>query len=314
MPALLSLSLAPSIGAILLSTFICLVLCGVSIHQFFLYMRQFPSDRMVIKGLVIVVMIINVIHTVAPMHACFHYLVTTHAYERKSRSHVTLNKVLSKAWLISASECFFAYRVYLIGFKSKCIACIAVACLLAGNAVCIATTMKGFEIRTLPEFTEKTRGLTVAYLALGATGDFLLSCTIFVSLYRSRANHARSSVLGVLILYVLNTGLLNSTMQGVSTVTAIVYPAALYYAAIALLFVSRGIRIFNDQPFGREIISRANRLATVERWNVPQVQDDMMPPVINVKVVAEIEVHGRSDTDSSSDYDPKPLPPVGHGS
>ncbi|KAJ2992245.1 hypothetical protein NUW54_g7982 [Trametes sanguinea] len=262
------------------------------------------------------------------------------------------------AWLISASECFFAYRVYLIGFKSKLIACVAVACVLAANgmlinlttipihpevprvchvAVCIVTTTIGFENRNLSEYAEKTRVLTVAFLALSASCDYMLSGTIFVSLYRSRAKHARhvhpSSVLGVLLLYVLNTGLLVGSVSelcvrhtgiyadpGVIQYNAgnsnnHVYPITLFSVLNSRqLFVSRGIRIFNDQPFGREIISRANRLATVERWNVPQAQDDMMPSVINVKVVAEIEVHGRGDTDSSSDYDPKPLPPVGHGS
>ena len=38
------------------------------------------------------------------------------------------------------------------------------------------------------------------------------------------------------------------------------------------LLVSRGIEIFDQgSPLGTNIIARANRLATAERWNVPQV-------------------------------------------
>ncbi|KAI0746604.1 hypothetical protein C8Q80DRAFT_1176147 [Daedaleopsis nitida] len=36
------------------------------------------------------------------------------------------------------------------------------------------------------------------------------------------------------------------------------------------LFLTRGIEIFDNTNLGAHIITRAKRIATVERWNVPQ--------------------------------------------
>ncbi|KAI9059829.1 hypothetical protein FKP32DRAFT_1679521 [Trametes sanguinea] len=305
LPAPATISLAPNIGALAIGTFFSLVLYGINAHQFYQYMRQFPKDSLIIKGLAVTVMIFNTLHTIAPMHACYYYLVTNYAQPAALLSGVwSLNLVSTLAALVVfASECFFACRVFLIGFKSMFIAGVA----LAGTT---AVTTKAFQFDTFAEYRERTKVITILSLALTSLGDHLLAGTIIVALHKSRASHA-------------------SITLGVAAILAIKYPFDLYYAAVGLvsaklytvtlfsvlnsrqLFVSRGIRVFNDEPFGRDIISRANRLA-VERWNVPQVQDDSIPPVINVKVVAEIEVHGQKDSDSTKDFDSKGLPSSDH--
>ncbi|CDO75135.1 hypothetical protein BN946_scf184772.g2 [Trametes cinnabarina] len=135
-----------------------------------------------------------------------------------------------------------------------------------------AVTVQGFRFEQLSTFGEKTKLATILTLALAALGDYLLAGTIIASLYRNRATRAS----------------LNARN----------------------LMVNRGINIFSDnsESYGRNILSRVNRLATAERWNVPQAPDDGLPPVINVKVAAEIEVHGQSDGDSIRNYDVKGLP------
>ncbi|OJT15109.1 hypothetical protein TRAPUB_8366 [Trametes pubescens] len=51
------------------------------------------------------------------------------------------------------------------------------------------------------------------------------------------------------------------------------------------------------------ILSRANQIAAVEQWNVPRAPE--APPVINIKVAAEIDTDGQSDRESRSGYERK---------
>ena len=99
------------------------------------------------------------------------------------------------------------------------------------------------------------------------------------------------------------------------------------------LLVSRGVDVFDAGTFGSGIITRANRIAAVERWNVPQVclsarylrlshlltrtiadtlnlelvqaADDVPPAMIDIKVTTEIE---GTDSAAASQADGK----VGH--
>ncbi|KAI0324255.1 hypothetical protein GY45DRAFT_1331733 [Cubamyces sp. BRFM 1775] len=71
------------------------------------------------------------------------------------------------------------------------------------------------------------------------------------------------------------------------------------------LLISRGVAIFDtsDTLFERNIITRANHLAAVERWNVPRVPDGT-PTKLNIMVAAEVEVDGKSQpADDSGDID-----------
>ncbi|KAI9056766.1 hypothetical protein FKP32DRAFT_1681934 [Trametes sanguinea] len=323
-------SLDGTVGAYALGTFVSLILYGICTHQFYRYMRQFPTDHWMIKGLVstmavIGVMILETLHSIAPMHTIYYYLVNNYANPLALADGVwSLNVIPTlAAMIVLASECFFARRVTLIGFWSKLIATVAVSCLLAGSGLSIALTVKAFQIKDMLLFGEKAKVLAILSLALDAIGDCLLAGAIIAALRQSRDRHAISSISEVAELYILNTGLLVGILQAIGAILAIRYPLKLYYAAHAMvvirmygvtllsvlnsrkLLLSRGIRVFNDETFGRSIISRAHRLATVERWNVPHNPEDTTPPVISVKVAAEIEVHGQSDSDLNGHYDLK---------
>ncbi|KAI8969362.1 hypothetical protein BD414DRAFT_280056 [Trametes punicea] len=321
-------SLDSTIGALALGTFISLILYGVSVHQLYQYLRQFPSEKWTIKSVVIGVMILETLQTIAPIHACYYYLVRKYDRPDAIQTAVwSLNIIPGiAAFIVLVSESFFARRVALIGRKSQVLAAFAVLCLLVGNALSLAIAVKAFQIMNIIAFGEKTHAITSVSLALNALADYLLSGAIIVALRASRASHAKSSKLEVATLYILNTGLLTGILQGLAAIMAIRYPLKLYWGAVGLvamrmygitllsilnsrrLLVSRGIKVFNNEGFGRNIIARANRLVAVEQWNVPQVSDDtMMPPVINVKVAAETEVHGESGDDLPIDLQRKGL-------
>ncbi|KAJ3013986.1 hypothetical protein NUW54_g1424 [Trametes sanguinea] len=331
-------SLDSTVGAYVLGTFVSLILYGVCTHQFYRYMRQFPTDHWMIKGLDSGDASFYCPHAYyVSLHAhcwpsyrppltrrdSYYYLVNNYANPLALADGVwSLNVIPTlAATIVLASECFFARRVTLIGFWSKVVATIAVLCLLAGSGLSVALTVKAFQITDMLLFGEQAKVLAILSLALDAIGDCLLVGAIIAALRQRRDSHAISSISEVAELYILNTGLLVGILQAIGAILAIRYPLKLYYAAHAMvvirmygvtllsvlnsrkLLLSRGIRVFKDEStFGR-----AHRLATVERWNVPHNRDDTTPPVMSVKVAAEIEVHGQSDSDLNGHYDLKEM-------
>ncbi|KAJ3005336.1 hypothetical protein NUW54_g4382 [Trametes sanguinea] len=358
-------SMDTTVGAFALGTFVSLMLYGICVHQFYSYVRHFPSDDWIIKGLVVGVMVWETLHAIAPMHACYHYLVDNYDSADALRYGVWSLDVTPAfgAVILVLAECFFVRRVSLSMHSFRChslckkltptlqlepgrdwsqpsqsCASWQAVCRLVhrlaivhfSTAVvsaehvryCIAIAAKAFHLRDFVSFDAEAKVQTILSLALNAIGDCLLAGSIIAGLYRNRASHTRSSALAVAELYVLNTGLLVGVLQTIAAILAICYPLRLYWAAVGLnavrmygitllsvlnsrtLLLSRGVTIFTDGTGAstRNILSRAQRLNTVERWNVPNDPNDSIPPIINVKVAAEIEVHGQSDTDLSGDY------------
>ncbi|KAL7279420.1 hypothetical protein ACG7TL_007262 [Trametes sanguinea] len=318
-------SLDSTIGVFALGTFVSLFLYGFCTQQFYYHLRQSTADGWIIRSLAIGVMVLQTIHAIAPMHACYYYLVTNYDdFPSITAGIWSINIIPTIAALIVlTAECFFVRRVFLIGSWSKVVAIIGVMCLLTGSGLGIGVTVRAYQIKDIATFGEEAKWITFLSVGFDAIGDCLLAGAMITALRRSRANHTASSVLEVIVLYIVNTGLLAGILQAITAILAILYPLKLYWAGLGLivikvygitlfsvlnsrkLMLSRGIRVFNDETFGRNIISRANRLATVERWNVPHGPEDDTPPVITVKVAAEIEVHGHSDSDLSKDYDHK---------
>ncbi|KAI0636274.1 hypothetical protein C8Q77DRAFT_1102773 [Trametes polyzona] len=279
-----------------------------------------------------VVMLLETVHTVLPMHACYYYLVTNYFQPEVAQKGVwSLNVIPAEAGLIVVvAQSFFARRVYLIGGASKLVSIVAAAFFVAHLATSIVMTVEAFRINTIQDFTDKTKYISFASLVCAALADFLLSGAIIAALRRTQAKNQQNngaSRIEVATLYILNTGLLTGVLHSVAAILSIAWPYRLYWAATGLvalklyaitlfavlnsrkLLVSRGIEVFNsDTPLGMNILARANHLAAVEQWNVPRAPE--APPVINIKVAAEVDTDGLSHRESSMvlGYDKKVSP------
>ncbi|KAI0327025.1 hypothetical protein GY45DRAFT_1175504 [Cubamyces sp. BRFM 1775] len=312
-----STSLDSTIGALLLGNFVSLILYGASCLQLYRYMRLYPDDKMSLKILVSLVMLFETLHTIAPMHACYHYLITNFLDVRAVQKGVwslNVSPALATVSLILA-EGFFVRRVSLIGTKSSIIALISMLCLLATSSMSIVLTVKAFRTNNIQVFDRETHNITSVDLLLGALADYLLAGTMILALRRNADQNARTSRSDVATIYILNTGLLTGTLQWMATLMAFVFPYKLYWAPFGLIatklygvtllsvlnsrkrMASQGITIF-EGAYRPNAIARAHRLATLERFNVPQNENKDVLPVINVNITQEREEHGGNDCGS----------------
>ncbi|KAJ3012281.1 hypothetical protein NUW54_g1917 [Trametes sanguinea] len=71
-------SLNRTFGAMLIGSYIGFIIYGLNLYQTFHYFKAFPNDRLYLKILVGVVLVLETWHTALCMHTCYHYLVTSY--------------------------------------------------------------------------------------------------------------------------------------------------------------------------------------------------------------------------------------------
>ncbi|KAI0352125.1 hypothetical protein OH77DRAFT_1592355 [Trametes cingulata] len=318
-------SLDNTMGAYMLGTFIGLILYGVCLMQLYRYVRLYPTDTLYIRTLVILVMILETLDVVLPMHTLYYYLVTNYASAEAIQKLVwSLDLGMLIGSVISlASQIFFVRRVSLIGFRYQIVAGIAVFCLLAAIGFSIAVSIRLFQSTSIAQFFSSDRNWMIGTpFVFGAVADHLLSGAILVALRRSDRERTRTGTwVESSILYIVDAGTLTSLIHTSCAVLALVSPDNLIWCGVGVIFIrtyaitllsvlnsrkfthARGVYIFDSPSLGRNAIARATRMAAAERWAAPQLPDET-PPVIKVNVEAEIEGEETHDMTDMQKYVP----------
>ncbi|KAI1795257.1 hypothetical protein LXA43DRAFT_35996 [Ganoderma leucocontextum] len=323
--ALLSISLDDTLGATLLGTFCGLMLYGISLHQLYRYLRQFPSDDRFVQVIVFIVMLSETVHCVATMHVSYFMSVSSVAQELAFLSHGlwSLNAIpVASAPIIFVSQMFFARRVWLIGPRYRLVIGIATIVLLIEFGFAIAISYKTFTT-VLVNDSGGVRWLIATGLSIAFATDVLLTPTLTVALWRSRTGYQRNgSIVELFSTYIVNTGLLHGIANAAASITvslsevhvliltiayfrqcfttspySLVYgipqmiASRLYANSLLSALNSRDPQkepsIFDSGSYGRNLIQRMNHRAAAETWNVPQIPDE--PSVIHINVTTENE-------------------------
>ncbi|KAL1949739.1 hypothetical protein VTO73DRAFT_8620 [Trametes versicolor] len=275
-------------GAYLLGTCLSIVLYGVSLHQFFRYVRMYPSDTIFIRTLVIAVMLLETVQVPMLMHTCYWALVTNFF------DPAALTEGIWSIQISPTMSWFF---------------------LLTFLGMAIAVTVLSTQQRDLTQFGPNTIWLFSAAMWFAAAADMLLSGSIIIALRSSRKTaYGPRGVQGRtdrFMLYVVNTGLMTGIINVIPSILATVDPKTFIWAASSYvgtrlyantlfavlnsrnLMASRGIEIFGPATLERNIIARANHVATAERWGAPQLPVSG-PAKINIRVTAEMEMEMES--------------------
>uniref|UniRef100_A0A5K1JV17 Tox1 n=1 Tax=Ganoderma boninense TaxID=34458 RepID=A0A5K1JV17_9APHY len=84
-------------GAVLIGTFLGLMLYGLVVHQTYRYFSLYPRDSGWIKALVVSTLLFETAHIVLSTHICYYYLVTNYG-----NADAIQSSVWSLGWLVSA--------------------------------------------------------------------------------------------------------------------------------------------------------------------------------------------------------------------
>ncbi|KAH9933600.1 uncharacterized protein BXZ73DRAFT_100982 [Epithele typhae] len=256
-----SINLDGAFGAILVGTFLGLILYGTALHQSYRYWRMNPTESCAIRLIVITLIVLETIHAIMTMHTCYYYLVTHYAQPQILDQIVwSLDLLFFIASLIAfTSQLFFAKRVSLIGTPYLLVTAVV----------------------WLVEVT----------LASATGADVVLTSALLSVLYRDPTSRCESWYKKV-VVYFINTGLLILLFDLVGLILAATLPSGSLGVWMAVniitsrlytntllsvlntrqIFMNRTVDVFHTSTIGlsQNVFARADRMAAVERWNVPQ--------------------------------------------
>ncbi|KAI0364320.1 hypothetical protein BV20DRAFT_1125692 [Pilatotrama ljubarskyi] len=230
-------SLDDTFGAFLIATFLGLIMYGLTLHQSYRYCRLFPKDAMFLRIIVILTVVLETLHIVLCMHVCYYYLVTKYFNPAALLDGVWSIRILpiSTVLVILVSEGFFTRRVYLIGRHYRAIVVVVPILMLAILGFAIAASVDAFLRPTFADF-EKVTWLTSAGFGIAVVVDFVLTGALIMTLQKSRTGFQRTdSLIDLLIIYAINTGLLTGIFSVLSFIFAITSPSKLIYSAFNII-------------------------------------------------------------------------------
>ncbi|RPD54873.1 hypothetical protein L226DRAFT_261520 [Lentinus tigrinus ALCF2SS1-7] len=223
-------------GAVLLGTFLALILYGLTLHQSYRYFGMYPGDSRILKGLVIVVLILETVTSIMSMHACYFYLVTSYFNPRELlRGTWSIRAMpLVSGLVMTASQSFFAWRVYIMGPRYRILVGAAAFLCILELGFSSAATAEAFIARSFQSFKHVT-WLVSTQSTMAVTADILLTIVLIYVLRRSRTGIKRTdSMLEVMIMYSINTGLLTGIFNFLSLFFSFIRPGDMIYIGIGI--------------------------------------------------------------------------------
>ncbi|KAI0374624.1 hypothetical protein BV20DRAFT_1048674 [Pilatotrama ljubarskyi] len=254
--------MAPAIdgtfGAILLGNFVGLILYGQTLHMLYRYATTYPGDSRRLKTLVYLAVLLETISAAMGMHSCYHYLVRS--YFRPEALQIgtwSLNlQPLALGLAMVVSQSFFARRLWLLGGRYWIIVIFAVLCyvaelgLLLGEyplltprpdqrnnntpSIPTAATAKLFVVDNI-DVVKMIALLIPTSFAFALAADLVLTVALVHVLHRSRTGlKSTDTMIDVLIMYTVSTGLLTGVVDILATVFAFARSGDFIYVAFTI--------------------------------------------------------------------------------
>ncbi|KAI0323969.1 hypothetical protein GY45DRAFT_487176 [Cubamyces sp. BRFM 1775] len=214
------------------------------LHQAYRYYRKYHNDGIGLKSLILMMVGMETFHTVLWIMVCYEYLVisyfnplglvTIHWYIRLTVPATAFTGILSGI--------FYAGRLYYLGPQYRPMVAIAVFVLLLSLGWDLAATVYIFRSKTLLDFEHFSWIVSVAYGLAVLCGIITVSALIF-ALRRSRTGTKRTnSVVDIIVLYLINTGLLTTVVGLFVFIFALIRPGNLIYAALSI----PGVKLYSN--------------------------------------------------------------------
>ncbi|KAI1785193.1 hypothetical protein LXA43DRAFT_976344 [Ganoderma leucocontextum] len=240
-------SIDDTLGAILIGTYISLVLYGLALHQAYEYYVNYPYDKLWLKIYSCLVTpsgrsVLELACTVLTIHICYYYAVSSYA-DLDSLAVIvwcitTLALFLVAPLILTYTQVpisiFFLHRVWLIGRSYRPVVAVAFMFMMLELGVCFAYTVFGLRLKTWDNVAPKV-WLVSVHNAASAVADLLVT---WVLIYTLRQNQRRSmqrtnDMINDLILYAVSTG--PSIYNIVCFIVSIALPQTLLYWATVLV-------------------------------------------------------------------------------
>jgi len=297
-PGALPTKFDSTLGAGFIACLISTALYGVTCAQTFTFYQNYPHERRIVKWAVALLWTLDTGHVMLVAHAFYWFLV----------SHFLDPLIITQIpWSIWASgifaptsdaivRCFFIYRIWILSKKKRWLAYPLVLLTIAVWADAIALAVKGFASLT---FAHLQSMAWMLYLGLGlmTAGDFCFAVSLCYYLRKSKhgGNKQTRSMVNILMIYAINTGLITSIFSLTSFITFAALPNTYVfltmYFPLSKLYANALLATLNARDWLRAGIDNANvPLANIN--GQPQIPvafaTQQLPTEITVHIETEV--------------------------
>ncbi|TFK41524.1 hypothetical protein BDQ12DRAFT_388149 [Crucibulum laeve] len=224
------LDLTTTFGALLIGTFVSAFLYGATCLQTWHYFQSY-SDPPLIKATVIILLVLETLHSAFCIHAIYYFLVTSYdnPLALLKCTWTAIGSVLVSALIIFLVHLFYAKRVYTVSRKNKIIT-VAIALLtLAGFGMGI---VKAFRLKYFYLFGAIV-ALQEASISVSVATDILIASSLSYHLHHSRTGlRSTDTLINKLTIFAINNGVLTSVFGIVTLIALRVKSDNLVYFAV----------------------------------------------------------------------------------
>ncbi|KAH9939275.1 uncharacterized protein BXZ73DRAFT_99479 [Epithele typhae] len=204
-------------GALLVGTFVGLVLYGITLLQALNYFCTYPHDPRLLKFVVPQ-------YAAPAIRTVYHYVTEVREPDFDADGCAMLITIPS----------FFARRVCKLGSGFRIIVGLAILLCVVMLGFFVATTAKAVILPTFDAFDHVTWLISAGFTA-AVVADLLLTAVLIFVLGRNRTGyHNTDSAMDLIALYAINTGALTGAVNILSLVFAFVQSDNLIYVGIGI--------------------------------------------------------------------------------
>ncbi|EIW57895.1 uncharacterized protein TRAVEDRAFT_48916 [Trametes versicolor FP-101664 SS1] len=321
-----------TMGVILLCTCIGCMLFGLTTHQTYRYFRLYPSDVRKLKVFVVLLLLFDIFHTVLCVHICYYYLINNYFFPPRLLDGVWSIRltVMETGCVILLAHSFYARRLYLLGGGQRWPVVFIATLLAIETGMCIAATVEAFLVPAFAEFAHFA-WITCTGLGIAVILDVFVAGSLSYYLHRSRTGFKRTdSLIDILMVYSINTGLSTSMVTLVAAISAITMRNNLVYSGLYIIasklyansllallnsrrsIIDKGMEGFETGSFGLKVVDTSNVRAIAYNLASPTTRTNPAQTVIDVRVTKETYHDGLpldrdgAESDATSDDRKRP--------
>ncbi|KAM5539780.1 hypothetical protein V8D89_006593 [Ganoderma adspersum] len=226
-----------TLGAGFIGCLFTAIMYGITCIQSFTFFQNSSKDRKVVQYAVACLLVLDTLHFIFVAATLYWYTVTHFAYP---------NVIQRIPWSIfgillitptsdGVVRCFFTYRIWILSHNNRFVTYPLIGMIITIYGFAIAFGAKFLPLSTYDQIAEIS---WLMYLSLGAlvAADVYIAIVLCYLLYKARTgfNKVTDSLINVLLLYTVNTGLLTSVFALACFITYAAMPDNYIFLSIYL--------------------------------------------------------------------------------
>ncbi|KIL59665.1 hypothetical protein M378DRAFT_999941 [Amanita muscaria Koide BX008] len=236
-PSTLPMPLGPekAYGSLVLGSLFASFLSGLMTLQALLYFRLFSQDPKPLKSIVVIVLVLDLLHTAFMWEGMWFYVVKNFGDESKIEliNYCIPGAGMTTAIITIITHCFYVQRIFRLSNRRYWIAVPILVVAFARMCGAFVASAVMLRITTFPPVLLHFSWVVTIPLSLSCAADILITLSMFVLLRTSRNKSLTlNHVVDLLVLYTFEMGTLTGCAAVVAMLCWVVVPNKLVFLGL----------------------------------------------------------------------------------